>query len=97
MTGDGWPDLMGQPAGRRHADLPGQGHRRARASSYVAHGAIGAARQIPIGRWNGDGAPDSLFRNGRTLSLFKGNGPGGLMNGRRMSVDLSRRSTGPSG
>ena len=30
MTGDGWPDLMGQPAGRRHADLSRSWSRRDR-------------------------------------------------------------------
>jgi hypothetical protein len=56
--------------------------------SYVAHAAISANRQIPIGLWNPDGAPDSLFRTGARLSLYKGNGPGGLMTGRQMAIDL---------
>jgi hypothetical protein len=56
--------------------------------SYVAHAAISAYRQIPIGLWNPDGAPDSLFRTGARLSLYKGNGPGGLMKGRPMAIDL---------
>jgi hypothetical protein len=87
MTGDGWPDLMGQPQGSAMRIYPGKGTSGLR-TSYVAHGAISATRQIPVGRWNGDGAPDSLFRNGATLNLFKGNGPGGLMNGRRMSLNV---------
>ncbi len=89
MTGDGWPDLMGQPRGGDLRIYPGKGSDGFR-RSYVAHGAINAWRQIPIGRWNRDGSPDSLFRKGKTLSLFKGNGPGGLMNGRNLNINLSR-------
>ena len=62
MTGDGWPDLMGQPAG----GSCGSTRRRAAGlePSYVAHGAIDASGQVAIGRWDTDGAPDSLFRKG---------------------------------
>jgi hypothetical protein len=87
MTGDGWPDLMGQPDGGAMRIYPGKGVDGLRAS-YVAHKAISATRQISIGLWNRDGAPDALYRNGGTLSLFKGNGPGGLMGGRQMGLDL---------
>jgi hypothetical protein len=87
MTGDGWPDLMGQPRGGAMRIYPGNGIAGFK-RSYVAHGAIDAWRQIPIGLWNPDGAPDSLIRKGAALSLYKGNGPGGLMNGRRMGLDL---------
>jgi hypothetical protein len=89
MTGDGWPDLMGQPRGGAMRIYPGKGTDGFR-PSYVARSAINANRQIPIGRWNRDGAPDTLYRKGGTLSLFKGNGPGGLMSGRQMRIDLSR-------
>jgi hypothetical protein len=58
-------------------------------ASYVAHSAISAGRQVPVGRWDADGAPDSLFRSGSTLSLYPGNGPGGLVGGQRLSADVS--------
>jgi N-acetylmuramoyl-L-alanine amidase-like protein/VCBS repeat protein len=87
MTGDGWPDLMGQPNGGAMRIYPGKGTAGLK-PSYVAHAAISAYRQIPIGLWNPDGAPDSLFRAGARLSLYKGNGPGGLMKGRQMAIDL---------
>jgi hypothetical protein len=87
MTGDGWPDLMGQPKGGAMRIYPGKGVGGVRAS-YVAHRAIDAWRQIPIGRWNRDGAPDSLFRKGPKLSMYKGNGPGGLMRGRQVRISL---------
>ena len=88
MTGDGWPDLMGQPRGGAMRIYPGKGTAGFK-PSYVAHAGINAYRQIPIGLWNPDGAPDSLFRTGAKLSLFQGNGPGGLMKGRQMAIDLT--------
>ncbi len=88
MTGDGWPDLMGQPQGGAIRIYPGAGVDGLR-PSYVAHSAIRAGQQIPVGRWNGDGAPDSLFRNGDKLTLFPGNGPGGLTNPRSLGLDVS--------
>lgn len=88
MTGDGYPDLMGQPAGAAIRIYPGRGL-DGLGTSYVAHSRIEAGRQIPVGRWNGDGAPDSLFRNGKKMMLFPGNGPGGLTSPKQLSVDLS--------
>lgn len=87
MTGDGYPDLMGQPSGGAIRIYPGNGLKGLR-TSYVAHGRIDAGRQVPIGRWDGDGAPDSLFRQGSKLLLFPGNGPGGLTNARTLGLDL---------
>ncbi|MGZ8744609.1 MAG: FG-GAP-like repeat-containing protein [Nocardioides sp.] len=88
MTGDGWPDLMGQPAGGAIRIYPGNGLEGLKAS-YVAHSRIDAGAQIPIGRWDGDGAPDSLFRKGNRLTLFPGNGPGGLTGATSLGLDLS--------
>ncbi|WP_435748170.1 FG-GAP-like repeat-containing protein [Nocardioides sp. SYSU DS0663] len=89
MTGDGWPDLMGQPAGGAMRLYPGAGLDGLR-PGYVARSRIAAARQVPVGRWNGDGAPDSLFRDGDRLLLYPGNGPGGLTTPSRLDVDLKR-------
>ena len=33
---------------------------------------------------------NSLFRTGAKLSLYQGNGPGGLMKGRQMAIDLGK-------
>ncbi|MEZ5191952.1 MAG: VCBS repeat-containing protein [Nocardioides sp.] len=77
MTGDGWPDLMGQPRGRAMRIYPGNGTAGLR-SSYVAYSGIAAAQQVGVGRWNADGSPDTMVRSGRTLRLYPGNGPGGL-------------------
>jgi hypothetical protein len=87
MTGDGYPDLMGQPSGGAIRIYPGNGLKGFR-TSYVAHSRINAGRQVPVGRWDGDGAPDSLFRQGSKLLLFPGNGPGGLTNARTLGLDL---------
>ncbi|GAA4696113.1 FG-GAP-like repeat-containing protein [Nocardioides conyzicola] len=87
MTGDGWPDLMGQPSGGAIRIYPGAGMSGLR-SSYVAHGAISASAQVPVGRWTSDGAPDSLFTKGGKATLYPGNGPGGLTKGAAVSLDL---------
>ncbi len=88
MTGDGWPDLMGQPAGASMRIYPGRGLAGLQ-PSYVAHSAIDAGRQVAVGRWDTDGAPDSLFRSGSALSLYPGNGPGGLVGGKRLGLDVT--------
>ncbi|WP_148614033.1 N-acetylmuramoyl-L-alanine amidase [Nocardioides rubriscoriae] len=88
MTGDGWPDLMGQPAGGDMRIYPGRGT-KGLGASYVAFSALKASQQIPVGLWDGDGAPDSMFRTGSKLTLYPGNGPGGLTGGRVLSLDLS--------
>jgi len=89
VTGDGFPDLMGQPSGGAMRIYPGRGI-KGLGVSYVAHGAISAYRQIGVGLWNDDGAPDSLFRVGNKLSFYPGNGPGGLVgSGATLKGDLT--------
>jgi hypothetical protein len=88
MTGDGWPDLMGQPAGGAFRIYPGNGLSGLQAS-YVAHAAISATSQVPVGRWNADGAPDTVFRTGTKATLYAGNGPGGLSGKRALGLDLT--------
>ncbi|MEJ7774445.1 MAG: FG-GAP-like repeat-containing protein [Nocardioidaceae bacterium] len=87
MTGDGWPDLMGQPSGGDMRIYPGRGLEGLK-PSYVAYRTIDASRQIAVGRWDGDGAPDSLFGKGSRLTLYPGNGPGGLTTARTLGLDL---------
>ena len=85
MTGDGFPDLLGQPSGGAMRIYPGNGRTGFR-SSYVAHSAISANRQFGVGRWNSDGSPDSLLRRSDgALVLYPGNGPGGLTGGTRIA------------
>jgi hypothetical protein len=81
MTGDGRPDLLGQPSGGSMRIYPGNGATGLRAS-YVAHSAITGVQQLGVGLWTSDGAPDSVVRRSNgTLVLYPGNGPGGLTGG----------------
>jgi hypothetical protein len=89
MTGDGWPDLMGQPDGRAMLIYPGNGMSGLK-DSYVAYKRIKAGVQVPVGRWDGDGAPDSLFRSGKKLSLYPGNGPGGFLGARPLKLNVKK-------
>jgi len=88
MTGDGWPDLMGQPAGGDMRIYPGNGTAGLK-GSYVASRRIDASQQIPVGRYDTDGAPDLLLRTGTGLRLYPGNGPGGLTASRQLGLDLA--------
>jgi hypothetical protein len=85
ITGDGHPDLMGQPRGAAMRIYPGDGD-RGMLASYVAHSAIRSNRHTGLGLWDTDGSPDSLLRRpDGTLQIYRGNGPGGLMNPIRVS------------
>jgi len=90
FTGDGFPDLMGQPSGAAMRIYPGNGSTGFR-SSYVAHSSIASTGQTGLGLWDGDGSPDSLMRRSDgTLQLYPGNGPGGLLNPTRIGSGASR-------
>jgi len=81
MTGDGFPDLMGQPSGTSMRIYPGNGRTGLKAG-YVAHSAITAIQQLGVGRWTADGSPDTILRtSANRLVLYPGNGPGGLTGG----------------
>jgi hypothetical protein len=88
MTGDGFPDLVGQPRGGVLRVYPGKGTAGLR-KSYPVYGALKDGTPIGIGRWDSDGAPDSLVRRGGALTLLHGNGPGGLHSRSKIKVDLS--------
>lgn len=81
MTGDGRPDLIGQPSGRAMRIYPGNGQ-HGLTRSYVAHSALSGRAQLGVGLWNSDGAPDTVIRRSDgSLVLYPGNGPGGLTGG----------------
>ncbi|MEO9325944.1 N-acetylmuramoyl-L-alanine amidase [Nocardioides sp. C4-1] len=88
VTGDGKPDLMGQPRGSSMRIYPGRGATTLGAS-YVAYSRITASAHIAGGLWDGDGAPDSLMRVGNRLVLYTGNGPGGFTGKRTLSLDVT--------
>lgn len=56
---------------------------------YVAYSRIRGSKQISVGRWDRDGSPDTLVRRGKTLTMYRGNGPGGLTSARRLPIDVS--------
>ncbi len=86
ITGDGHPDLMGQPAGMAMRIYPGDGASGFQ-TSYVAHSAISSNRHTGLGLWDGDGSPDSLLRRSDgTLQVYPGNGPGGLLSPRKVGA-----------
>jgi hypothetical protein len=88
MTGDGFPDLIGQPRRGVMRVYPGKGTAGLK-KSYPVFGAIEHGTPIGIGRWDADGAPDSLLRRGGTLTVLHGNGPGGLHAPSRLRADLT--------
>ena len=92
MTGDGYPDLLGQPRRGVMTIYPGRGLAGLKAS-YPAYGAITSGTQIGIGRWNADGAPDSLVRRGPRSPSTRATAPAGSPR-RRSSRWTWRRTTG---
>ncbi|MEZ0579212.1 FG-GAP-like repeat-containing protein [Nocardioides sp. MH1] len=87
FTGDGQPDLMGQPAGGSMQIYPGNGTDGLK-KSYAAYSPIKGRKQIPIGLWDKDGAPDSLVRTRTQLQLFLGNGPGGFTAEKNLAIPV---------
>ena len=88
FTGDGRPDLMGQPARGSMRIYPGAGTSGLRAS-YTAYSPIRGRNQLPIGRWDRDGAPDSLIRTRSGLVMYYGNGPGGFTRQKSMALPIA--------
>lgn len=88
MTGDGYPDLMGQPRGGSMRIYPGAGTDGLR-ESYPAYGNIDANRIVGVGRWDFDGAADVFSRTGDRITLRPGNGPGGLVGTKPVTLDVA--------
>jgi hypothetical protein len=88
FTGDGRPDLMGQPDGGSMRIYPGAGASGLR-KSYTAYSPVRGRRHVPIGRWDRDGAPDSLIRRRTGLVLYYGNGPGGFTRRKSMALPVA--------
>jgi hypothetical protein len=88
MTGDGFPDLIGQPRNGVLTIYPGKGLAGFK-KSYPVYGSITDGTPIGVGRWDADGAPDVLLRRGHSVLLLHGNGPGGLHSPSELSGDLS--------
>jgi hypothetical protein len=88
LTGDGYPDLIGQPSKGVLRVYPGKGVKGFKAS-YPVYGVMKGGSPVGVGRWDGDGAPDILVRHRGSLKLLHGNGPGGFHSLTRQSADLS--------
>ena len=63
VTGDGYPDLMGQPSGAGMYLYAGGGA-AGLSAIYPAYGKVNGTQLVGIGRLDGDGAPDVMVRNG---------------------------------
>jgi hypothetical protein len=87
LTGDGYPDLIGQPRQGVMRVYPGKGLAGFK-KSYPVYGAVKDGTPIGVGRWDGDGAPDSLVRRGSSLTVLHGNGPGGFHAPSAVKADL---------
>ncbi|GAA4803790.1 N-acetylmuramoyl-L-alanine amidase [Nocardioides caeni] len=94
VTGDGFPDLMGQRSGRMYI-FPGKGGAGLGTSThnvapgYPAYGAVSGSAVVPAGLVDTNGAPDALVRNGRTIVRYLGNGPGGWTSGKTLEVSAA--------
>jgi len=89
VTGDGHNDLMGRDANTGNFMIyPGNGS-TGFLPSYPAHSKIGSNRQVAVGLYDADGAPDTMTttKDG-TLWFYPGNGPGGMTNGRKVLTGL---------
>jgi hypothetical protein len=88
ITGDGFPDLMGQPSGADMRIYPGNAD-TGFLPSYPAHAPIASSQQVGVGLWDSDGSPDSLLRRSDgSLVLYPGNGPGGLTYGTQVATGM---------
>lgn len=91
VTGDGFPDVMGERAGRmyiyagRGATGLGTANHNLR-TGYAAYSAVPGSSVIPAGLVDGDGAQDALVRDGSTVRLYLGNGPGGWTSSRTLEA-----------
>ena len=94
ITGDGYPDLMGQPRGGSMRIYPSNGATGFRAATWRTP-RVTADQQLGVGLWNGDGSPDSLVRRSDgSLVLYPGNGPGGLTGGGAIGSARQPATTG---
>jgi hypothetical protein len=85
ITGDGAPDLLGQPRGRGMWVFPGNGGTGFR-PSRVARGPVSARAQLGIGMWNADSWPDTVLRRARGVLVLLTGRARGLNRGTRIDV-----------
>ncbi len=91
VTGDGFPDLMGQPSGGQMQVYPGQGM-AGFSAAIAATGPVPGKKFAPVGRWTGDGIPDAIVSNGTSFTLYPGIMPGAWAPGQTMKTSSSSYS-----
>ncbi len=74
-----FPEMANNPP--RIIPTDGRGHVSERIRQWPGHS---------VGRWDGDGAPDTLLRSGDGLAVYPGNGPGGLTGRTALGFDAAR-------
>ena len=89
VTGDGNNDIMARVGDDGIFKIyPGDGASGIKAG-YEAHSAVTSNRQVAVGLYDGDGAPDTMItKSDGSLWFYPGNGPGGMTNGRRLITGL---------
>jgi len=88
VTGDGVPDLQGRSGNGAIYIWPGRNRPARLGSAFVSHVGI-AGQQLAVGLWTADGAPDSIYRKGNTMTLYPGDGPGGLTAGAQSTLSTT--------
>jgi hypothetical protein len=89
VTGDGNNDLMARVGSTGIFKIyPGNGA-TAITKGYEAHSAVTSNRQVAVGLYDADGAPDTMItKTDGSLWFYPGNGPGGMTNGRQILTGL---------
>jgi hypothetical protein len=89
VTGDGNNDLMARVGTTGAFKVYAGNGVTGFASSFTAHSAVSSNRQVAVGLFDGDGAPDTMLtRSDGSLWFYPGNGPGGMTSGRRVGSGL---------
>lgn len=70
VTGDGLPDLVGQPKGGAMQVYAGQG--LALGGEFAAAAAVPGKKLIPVGRWNKDRVPGRARAHRPGADLYSG-------------------------
>jgi hypothetical protein len=87
-SGDGWPDLVGQPSGGQLSLYRGNG--TGIRKGYPVGGTMTVRKAFGGGRWTSDGAPDLLVRTTQArLTVYRGDGPGLVAGQYALAADLS--------
>lgn len=89
VTGDGFNDLMARSGNSGPFRIyPGNGVNGLK-PDYIAYSAVESTRQVAMGLFDADGAPDTMTtRADGSLWLYPGNGPGGMTRPRKVLSGL---------